>query len=162
MTTKMKRPAFLFLLTLLLTIILPACQENEWADWQIKNDQWLAQLKIDNQNDSTFHVSSSGLCYKVVYQGWKFNRRPNANSLVKVNYTGNLIDGSTFDSGTNAILSLSNVVSGWKEGIPKMNGGGIYLLYIPAKLGYDTVSTNVKIPPHSTLIFKVELIDSQN
>ena len=158
----MKRPAFLFLLTLLLTIILPACQENEWADWQLKNDQYMAQLKINNKNDSTFHVTSTGLCYKVIYQGWPYNRKPNASSYIKVNYKGSLIDGSVFDSGTNAVFSLSGVVAGWKEGVTKMNGGGTYLLYIPAKLGYDTISTNKQIPPHSTLIFEVDLIDSYN
>lgn len=158
----MKRPAFLFLLTFLLTIFLPACRENEWADWQLKNDQYMAQLKINNKNDSTFHVTNSGLCYKVIYQGWSYNRKPNANSYIKVNYRGSLIDGSTFDSGTNAVFSLSSVVAGWKEGVTKMNGGGIYLLYVPAKLGYDTISTNKKIPPHSTLLFEVDLIDSYN
>jgi FKBP-type peptidyl-prolyl cis-trans isomerase len=98
----------------------------------------------------------------VIYQGWYLNRQPNRNSLVNVKYTGKLIDGSTFDSSTSAILSLSQVVEGWKEGITKMNGGGNYILYIPSALGYDTVTTNTKIPPHSTLIFDVELLDSQN
>ena len=158
----MKRPAFYFILALLVSIILPACHENEWVDWQLKNDQYLAQLKIDNKNDSTFHVTSTGLCYKVIYQGWPYNRKPNSGSYVEVNYTGSLIDGTVFDSGTETIVSMSYLVSGWQEGLAKMNGGGTYMLYIPAKLGYDTITTNTEIPPHSTLIFKVDLIDSYN
>lgn len=158
----MKRTPIISFLILLFVIVLPACQENEWADWKLKNEMWLEQLKSNHKNDSTFHVTNSGLCYKVIYQGWKYNRKPNSTSLVKVNYKGTLIDGSTFDSDTAAVLSLSSVVAGWREGITKMNGDGIYKLYIPSKLGYDTVSTNPSIPPYSTLIFEVELIDSSN
>jgi len=154
----MKRTAQFSLLALILTILIPACKEDIYVDWKIKNEQWLE----NNKTQPGVITTESGLQYKVVYQGWYLNRQPNKNSLVKVKYTGQLIDGSTFDSSESVILSLSQVVAGWREGIPKMNGGGNYILYIPSTLGYDTTSTNVKIPPYSTLIFDVELIDSQN
>ncbi len=152
----MKRPALFFLLILMITIILPACHENEWADWRLKNEQWMAT----NKSKTDILTTASGLQYKVIHQGYQ--RKPSINSYVKVNYKGTLIDGSTFDSGTGVVFSLSSLVPGWQEGITKMNGGGTYVLYVPSKLGYDTLSTNVKIPPYSTLIFEVDLVDSQN
>lgn len=158
----MKRAALISLFFFLLIILYTSCKEDVYTDWKIQNEQWLSNLVETNKNDTNFHTTSSGLSYKVIYQGWKYNPKPNKNSMVKVKYTGKLIDGSTFDSSAAAILSLSQVVAGWREGITKMNVNGNYILYIPSSLGYDTISTNTNIPPHSTLIFDVELIDLQN
>jgi len=154
----MKQTSIITLLILLFTLVLPACQENEWADWKLKNEQWLEA----NKNKPGVITTESGLQYKVVYQGWYLNRKPNANSDVRVKYTGKLIDGSTFESSNEAVFNLARVIEGWREGITKMNDGGNYILYIPSTLGYDTATTNVKIPPHSTLIFDIDLMESKN
>ncbi|HLP06113.1 MAG TPA: FKBP-type peptidyl-prolyl cis-trans isomerase [Paludibacter sp.] len=156
----MKRTQIISLLILLFLIVLPACRENEWADWRLKNEQWLEKLKMDHKNDSTFHVTSTGLCYKVIDKGYM--RQPNEYSYITVNYKGTLIDGHMFDSGSNAKFYLPENIQGWKEGIPKMKGGGTFIFYIPYKLGYDTISTKNGIPPYSTLIFEVDLISSEN
>jgi len=159
----MKRNSLIILFISLFIIILPACQEDEWADWKLKNDLYMEQLIKDHKGiDSTFYVTNSGLCYQVIYQGWEYNRKPNRSSYVKVNYTGKLIDGSTFDSGSEVTMYMPYLVEGWQEAVSKMNGGGIYKIYIPSTLGYDTISTMSDIPPHSTLIFDVDLIDSYN
>ena len=150
----MKRISISFLLTFLLLIILSACQENKWMDWKLMNDQWLAKHKAD----TGFVTTSSGLCYKVIHQGL-YPKKPNVSSWIIANYKGRLIDSSEFDSGQYNNY-LSGAIKGWQEGIKKMNVGGSYTFYIPSALGYDTISTNSKIPPHSVLIFDVELIDS--
>lgn len=154
----MKRNSFISLLFLLFLIVFPACQENEWADWRLQNEQWLET----NKKQPGIETTETGLQYKVLYQGWYLNKKPNKNSIIKVNYTGKLIDGSTFDSGTDAVFYMSSVIKGWREGIAKMNGGGSYILYVPSSLAYDTTSTNKAIPPYSTLIFEVDLVDSYN
>lgn len=123
------------------------------------NDNWYSIHK----SDSGFVITPSGLCYKVIHQGYQ--RKPNINSIIIVNYKGTLIDGSVFDSiatGTTTQIQLSTSIKGWQEGIPKMNGGGSYIFYIPSNLGYDTISTNSQIPPHSVLRFDVNLVDSYN
>jgi FKBP-type peptidyl-prolyl cis-trans isomerase len=159
----MKRTSIVFLITFLFLIIISACKENEYIDWKIMNDNWYAAHK----SDPGFVTTPSGLCYKVIFQGNQ--RKPNINSYVIVNYKGSLIDGSVFDSvakGASTILQLSNNLypncPGLKEGFPKMQAGGRYIFYIPSKLGYDTVSTNSLVPPHSVLKFDVTLIDSYN
>jgi len=155
----MKQTSIAFFITFLLLIIMSACQENMYMDWKLKNDSWYAAHK----NDPGFVTTPSGLSYKVIHQGYQ--RRPNINSVVIVNYKGSLVDGSIFDSiptGSSVQLQLSSTIKGWQEGIAKMNAGGSYRFYIPSNLGYDTVSTNPKIPPHSVLIFDVNLIDSYN
>ncbi|HEY5592261.1 MAG TPA: FKBP-type peptidyl-prolyl cis-trans isomerase [Paludibacter sp.] len=149
----MKRAALISLFFFLLIILYTSCKEDVYTDWKIQNEQWYATHK----SDSGFVTTSSGLCYKVIHQGYL--RKPTANSIVYATYKGKLIDGSTFDSGTDAYLGkVSGLVPGFQEGIKKMNGGGSYIFYIPSALAYDTVSTNAAIPPHSNLIFEVDLI----
>ncbi|MDD4971521.1 MAG: FKBP-type peptidyl-prolyl cis-trans isomerase [Paludibacter sp.] len=155
----MKRTAIAFFITFLFLILISACKENVYVDWKLLNDKWYETHK----HDPGFITTPSGLCYQVLHQGYQ--RRPNINSIVIVNYKGSLIDGSIFDSvptGKSIQLQLSSTVAGWKEGLPKMNAGGRYRFYIPSNLGYDTTSTNSRIPPHSVLIFDVNLIDSYN
>ena len=155
----MKRTSIVFFISFLFLIIMSACKEYQYMDWELLNNNWYNIHK----NDSGFITTPSGLCYKVIHQGYQ--RKPNINSIIDVNYKGTLIDGSVFDSiatGTTVQLQLSSSIKGWIEGIPKMNGGGNYIFYIPSKLGYDTATTNTAIPPHSVLRFNVHLVDSYN
>ena len=155
----MKRNSLFILFISLFIIILPACQEDEWADWKLKNDLYMEQLIKDHKGiDSTFYMTNSGLCYQVIIPGWNYNRKPSKTDYVKVSYTGKLVDGSVFDSNSKVILDMTELVKGWQEGLTKMNGGAKYRFYIPSRLGYDTLSTRSAIPPHSTLIFDVDLI----
>lgn len=103
----------------------------------------------------------SGLAYEMVKVG--DGPEPTAKDTVKVHYTGTLIDGSVFDSsvrngGQPVELQLSQVIQGWTEGITKMKKGGKIKLYIPEQLGYGNQAQE-GIPPGSTLIFEVELLD---
>ena len=40
-----------------------------------------------------------------------------------------------------------------------MNVGSKYKLYIPSELGYGAQGAGADIPPNSTLVFEVELLD---
>jgi FKBP-type peptidyl-prolyl cis-trans isomerase len=105
-------------------------------------------------------TTGSGLQYEVVAEGK--GDKPLATDTVRVNYEGTLIDGTVFDSsyarGEPAEFTLDRVIEGWTEGIQLMNVGGAYQFYIPSSLAYGE-SGSGSIPPHSTLIFKVELLD---
>ena len=150
----MKRTALFSLFILLLTIILPACKEDVYIDWKIQNEKWMI---ANLANDPAIQTTSSGLQYKVIHQGL-FLPRPTAKSYIYATYKGKLIDGSTFDSGTDAYLGqVASLVPGFQEAVKKMNVGSSYIFYIPSTLGYDTVSTNASIPPYSALIFEVDL-----
>lgn len=152
----MKKIQYFSYLTIFAIIFLSfvSCKdEDKYIDWKILNEKWLETHK----NDPGFIQTESGLCYKVIHQGAM--RKPNSSSWVVVNYSGKLIDGSEFDSGQFDSY-LSYAIQGWQEAIVKMNGGGKYILYIPADLGYGEDGSGDDIPPHSTLKFEVELVDS--
>jgi FKBP-type peptidyl-prolyl cis-trans isomerase len=88
-----------------------------------------------------------------------------AGQHVKVDYTGWLTNGKKFDSSVGTghpfefMLGAGQVIKGWDEGIAGMKVGGKRQLRIPPDLAYgDKGFTNV-IPPNSTLIFDVQLVD---
>jgi len=154
----MKRTALFSLILFLVTIFYSSCREDIYADWKLQNEQWLEIHK----NDSGFKpdtVNGTIFYYKKIFQGNQAH--PDRNSYIVANYTGTLIDGSTFESATNANLGkITGLVPGLQKGLKKMQDGGHYIFYIPSKIAYDTVSTNAAIPPHSNLIFDLELVYS--
>jgi FKBP-type peptidyl-prolyl cis-trans isomerase len=86
---------------------------------------------------------------------------------VKVDYTGWLTNGKKFDSsvgtGQPYAFKLGNgeVIKGWDEGIVGMKVGGKRQLRIPPDLAYGAKGFSTLIPPDSTLIFDVRLVDAK-
>lgn len=84
---------------------------------------------------------------------------------VKVNYTGWLLNGKEFDSSEKAgrpfsfLLGTGEVIKGWDQGLVGMSVGGKRQLRIPPNLAYGDRGAGADIPPNSTLIFDVELVD---
>ena len=98
--------------------------------------------------------------YEVLKEG--NGKKPTANDRVKCHYEGTLIDGTVFDSsvkrGVPAVFGVSQVIQGWVEALQLMNEGSKWRLYIPSELAYGDQQAGELIPPHSTLIFDVELL----
>jgi len=88
---------------------------------------------------------------------------PAATDQVKVHYAGRLIDGKEFDSsiarGEPATFPLNGVIPCWTEGVQTMKVGGKAQFVCPANLAYGERGSPPTIPPQSTLVFDVELLD---
>jgi FKBP-type peptidyl-prolyl cis-trans isomerase FkpA len=84
---------------------------------------------------------------------------------VKVHYVGTLTDGKEFDSSKKHNepfvfeLGAGRVIKGWDQGVAGMKVGGKRKLTVPPSLGYGARGSPPVIPPGSTLIFEVELLE---
>jgi FKBP-type peptidyl-prolyl cis-trans isomerase len=105
--------------------------------------------------------TETGLQYQVLTEGE--GDRPGPMAIVRVHYEGTFTDGTVFDSswerGEPAEFLLEDVIPGWSEGIQTMKTGGTSLLFIPSNLAYGSRGIEQMIPPYSTLIFRVELLE---
>ena len=120
-----------------------------------------ATFFAENGKKEGMMTTDSGLQYEVITQGSGPLATP--EDTVTVNYTGSLLNGEVFDSsverGEPATFALNRVIPGWTEGVALMNVGSKYKLYIPSELGYGAQGAGADIPPNSTLVFEVELLD---
>jgi FKBP-type peptidyl-prolyl cis-trans isomerase FkpA len=88
-----------------------------------------------------------------------------AGKQIKVHYTGWLTDGKKFESTRETfhpfrfVLGKGRVIKGWDEGLVGMKVGGKRQLRIPPELAYGARGFGSTIPPNSTLIFEVELLE---
>lgn len=114
----------------------------------------------ENKEKEGVKETASGLQYIVEKEGSGI--KPTASDEVTVHYTGRLLDGTVFDSSVNrgepATFPLNRVIPGWTEGVQLMSEGSKYRFFIPSDLAYGPQGVPNAIPPHSTLIFDVELI----
>ena len=114
-------------------------------------------------NHNTF-TTESGLQYEVLASG--DGTSASFGDIAVVHYTGWLEDGTKFDSSVDRgqpfefQVGAGNVIQGWDEAVALMQVGDKWKLTIPADLAYGERSVGGGlIPPNSTLIFDVELLD---
>ena len=85
--------------------------------------------------------------------------KPKMGQSVNVNYSGYMLDGTDFDSGSYPFkIYLSQVILGWHEGIIELNEGTKATIYIPSPLGYGPRKRSEVIVENSILVFDVELV----
>ena len=86
-----------------------------------------------------------------------------AGSVVSVQYTGKLENGTVFDTSVGKApiefpLGQGYVIPGWEQGIVGMKVGGKRRIVIPPSLGYGAAGAGSTIPPNAHLVFEVELL----
>ncbi len=151
--------------------------------WQVYQSHHKGKA-MDSTNNSSSNTSSSTSSQSGKLQGTKLKdftpvaqvdklqttdsvvgtgAEAKAGDSVIVDYTGavaatGVIFQSSQDSGQPAKLSLSQVIDGWKEGIPGMKTGGTRRILIPAAQAYGAnPPSGSGIPANADLVFDVTL-----
>lgn len=159
---RMKKYIFL-LATIIFSIIgITSCVEDDIkasSEDNLKKGQEYLEANAKREGVIT---TPTGLQYEVLVPGREDGKTPNYTNSVRCHYKGTFIDGTIFDttykSGNPIVFPLSGVIPGWTEGLQYMKEGAKYRFVIPYQLAYGP-NGYATIPPYSTLIFEVELIE---
>lgn len=114
---------------------------------------------VDNSNNS---IPQTGVKIEEVVIGE--GELAASGDTITVHYVGTLLDGKVFDSSRDRntpftfILGAGQVIRGWDEGFSGMHVGGKRILTIAPDYGYGDQGIGT-IPPNSTLVFEVELLN---
>lgn len=109
--------------------------------------------------------TDSGLTILTISKGTGANPKP--GNHIKIDYTAAFIDGGVFDSTLERSEPFSfqsgqkQVIIGLEEAIMNMNVGDHCLVIIPFRLAYGDQKYGNVIPPFSTLVFEIELLDAK-
>lgn len=119
------------------------------------------------QAASEVTLTASGL--KIIDNKIGSGASPKIGQTCVMHYTGwlyvNGAKGKKFDSSRDRgepfefAIGQGKVIPGWDEGIETMKVGGKRTLIIPPQLGYGSAGAGASIPPNSTLIFDVDLLN---
>ncbi|WP_375740184.1 FKBP-type peptidyl-prolyl cis-trans isomerase [Pseudomonas boanensis] len=138
-------------------------RERMQAEAQVKAEAAAGagrEYLVENAKREGVTVLASGLQYEVLVAGE--GAKPSREDTVRTHYHGTLIDGTVFDSsydrGQPAEFPVGGVIAGWVEALQLMNTGSKWRLHVPSELAYGGQAVG-SIPPHSVLVFDVELLD---
>ncbi len=132
---------------------------------------------------ATATTTPSGLAYKITQKGTGV--KPADGTTFFFNYAGYFEDGSLFDSSYADVCKTygkydanrdsqggykgfpfeagkkDGMIPGFLEGLSLISFGEKAIIYLPAKLAYGEAGAGGVIPPNSTLIFEIEMIESK-
>ena len=104
--------------------------------------------------------TSSGVFYEVLTRG--SGAVPRRGDSVRVHYVGTFEDGRKFDSSRDRneplVMPLSRMIQGWQDALEQMPVGSRWKLHVPSRLAYGARGAGNVIPPHTDLVFDVELL----
>lgn len=143
-------------------------QAESASELKQKQDQPQADILVKTEqptevSENKYATTESGLKYADLVKG--NGDQPMPGDQVVVHYTGWLTNGKRFDSSVlrkkpfSFELGANRVIPGWEEGVATMKVGGVRQLILPPELAYGKRGAGEVIPPNSTLIFEVQLVD---
>ncbi|MBK9533514.1 MAG: FKBP-type peptidyl-prolyl cis-trans isomerase [Chitinophagaceae bacterium] len=126
----------------------------------------IVQQQIEEKNLTARFKDSitfkEGIFYQVLKEGT--GKQVLVTDTVIIHYKGWLFsNGSVFDETKEkpATFPLNRLIRGWQVGVPQCRVGGKIRLYIPSGSAYGIRTFATDIPPNSTLVFDVEVLEAK-
>ncbi|MCX7728037.1 MAG: FKBP-type peptidyl-prolyl cis-trans isomerase [Bacteroidia bacterium] len=147
--------------------------KKELEENQRKQEEELAKLKEEELQKLDEYIKNNKITVKPTNSGLYFielkkgkGEKITSNTIVKVHYRGELTDGTVFDSseGKEPIeitVGVGEVIPGWDEALQMMQKGSKAKIILPSSIAYGKQQAG-PIPPYSTLIFTLEVVDVKN
>ncbi|MBN8676047.1 MAG: FKBP-type peptidyl-prolyl cis-trans isomerase [Chitinophagales bacterium] len=137
-------------------VLRPFSNMDSLAQQQVEEKILNAKLPKDSI------IYKEGVFYQLLKEGT--GPQVNVTDTVVVHYKGWLhSDGSVFDQTKEkpATFPLSRLIKGWQLAVPYCRVGGTIRIYIPSGLAYGMRTFATTIPPNSTLVFDVEVLEAR-
>lgn len=138
------------ILVMFILAIGTACSKS-----QADKDREIIEQYLSDHSLNAIEYKNTGLFYVIKKPGG--STHPDTYSIVTVNYSGYLTDGTSFDQADTLQFYLGQTITGWQLGIPLIGETGRIKLLVPSSLGYGTSAVG-NIPKNSVLIFDVDLL----
>jgi FKBP-type peptidyl-prolyl cis-trans isomerase FkpA len=140
----------------LMVLTLAACSSdsNPAAPTNPGGSNSVTTLRITDIRVGTGAEAVNGRTLTVNYTGWNYDQNAAGNK-------GSQFDTSIGRQPFQFQLGISNVITGWHQGLVGMRVGGLRNLVIPASLAYGSQGSSPNIPPNQALVFDVELLSVQ-
>ena len=153
MNPRILRPLCCLLLLGALAPLAPAREKIPVEDLEIVEKKW-------PETKRTY----TGLRYIIVAPGDAKGPTPVSGTMVSVEYTGRLLDGTVFDSSVGreplkVRIDRDSLIEGWEEALQKMHKGEKWLLIVPPEMAYGARGKPPVIKRYATLVFEMKLID---
>ena len=136
------------------------------------------QVLVDYVRNNGFSdIATNGVYYKSTQEGKGI--KPAQDKKVKVHYVGKFLDGRVFDTSVESVAKESGkydamrkyepleftigkrqMIPGFEEAVKMMSEGEKGVVVIPSRLAYGARQRG-EIPPFSTLIFELELVETE-
>jgi len=163
---------------LIIAVLLSCCGEKKapdqvviqpknYAEPLIKINKKLLEKEsqdIDNwvkRHEITAQSTGTGLRYAIIKKGQ--GNKAHAGQLATINYSLSLLDGTRcYDSKKSGpetfLIGQDHVESGLHEGIQLMHVGDKAIFIMPPHLAHGLLGDDKKIPPLSSIVYEVELL----
>jgi FKBP-type peptidyl-prolyl cis-trans isomerase FkpA len=135
-------------------VLRPMSNIDSIAQQKTEEDILTAKLPKDSV------IYKDGIFYQHLKEG--SGRQVQLTDTVVVHYKGWLFsNGSVFDETKEkpATFPLARLIRGWQIGVPQCKVGGKIRLFIPSGSAYGIRTFATDIPPNSTLVFDVEVVE---
>lgn len=122
-----------------------------------------ARFLANVESKQGVYSTPSGLRFRILKKGRADGKSPLVDDECSVHYHGSLVNGDVFDSsvdrGEPTSFAPNQVIPGWTEALQYMSEGEKWEVYLPQDLAYGSRGAGGAIPPFSTLVFTIELLE---
>jgi FKBP-type peptidyl-prolyl cis-trans isomerase len=142
-----------------LFLFIASCSQE--SDLQL-NLQQSETFLLNNLTNNQVTLIEEGLQYSIIQSGDTDTISPDLSETITAHFHGTLMDGTVFwssvEMGDPLTIQLSQLIQGCQKAISQMREGDIWRVFIHPDLAYGEEGRPT-IPPNSTLIFEIELIN---
>lgn len=154
---------FVLAIAILSLGITTSCLESDVPETISPEEQLAMDIELIDayltENEITTEIHESGIRYVMTEEGDGLSPQP--IDLIRVKYEARLLDETVVDANTNEegnVFQLNQLIFAWQIMIPLMKEGGKMTIYAPSVYCYGNTQRG-SIPPNSSLIFDIELVE---